>query len=232
MSFILDALKKSEHKRRARDEGEARAIFEPVGVKTSFSRYWIMLVVVLLLCAILLLGVLLWQRSWQDDSTLEQPAAATRQRTTATQPSVAVPLAPSSDVVRPAAQRQSEPDRLLKPVEEQPVGEQPVEEQPVEEQPDIAAAPQNSTPAVSAAEDRIYSISELPANVRGRLPTLQMALHAYNPADPAASLAQINGRLVRKGSPAGDNLTVAEITADGVILRADDYRFLLPRRGQ
>ncbi|MFO7765559.1 MAG: general secretion pathway protein GspB [Pelovirga sp.] len=222
MSFILDALKKSEHKRRARDEGEARAIFEPVGVKTSFSRYWIMLVVVLLLCAILLLGVLLWQRSWQDDSTLEQPAAATRQRTTATQPSVAVPLAPSSDVVRPAAQRQSEPDRLLKPVEEQPVGEQP----------DIAAAPQNSTPAVSAAEDRIYSISELPANVRGRLPTLQMALHAYNPADPAASLAQINGRLVRKGSPAGDNLTVAEITADGVILRADDYRFLLPRRGQ
>lgn len=222
MSFILDALKKSEHKRRARDEGEARAIFEPVGVKTSFSRYWIMLVVVLLLCAILLLGVLLWQRSWQDDSTLEQPAAATRQRTTATQPSVAVPLAPSSDVVRPAAQRQSEPDRLLKPVEEQPVGEQP----------DIAAAPQNSTPAVSAAEDRIYSISELPANVRGRLPTLQMALHAYNPADPAASLAQINGRLVRKGSPAGDSLTVAEITADGVILRADDYRFLLPRRGQ
>ncbi len=217
MSFILDALKKSEHKRRVQKNQEPRTIFEPVSVSASASRYWTPLIALLLLCVVLLLGVFVWQRSRQDVVTPEQRVTNTEQRATDTQAPVIVPAPPSPEVFRPAAQQQPQIELLHQSV--------------AEGQAETTAGP-GPLPAPPAGDDPLYSMAELPAEVRRRLPALQMALHAFNANDAGAGLVQINGRLVRAGAQIADNLTVEEITASGAILRIDSYRFLLPRRGQ
>lgn len=212
MSFILDALKKSEHKRRAKAGQEPQALFEPSAPTSSVSRRWIMIFVVLLLCILLLLAVLVLQRSQNSQVLPERPLATV-----------------ADTVVAPAPFPSVAPSVALQP---------DVEQQPRIEESQGAGLEQRAEPTAAVpssseeTEDQVYRISDLPTEVRRRLPALQMALHAYNAADADASLVQINGRLVREGAQIAENLTVEEITPDGAILRSGSYRFLLLRRGQ
>jgi hypothetical protein len=213
MSFILDALKKSEHKRRAQAGQEPQTFFGPSTPTSSVSRRWILVLVVLLLGILLLLAVLVLQRS--PDPHVAPERLLARDAETAVSPAQLPSVVPSV-VPRPVVQGQPEgegfPESAL--------------EQHTEPAPAVSSSP------VVETEDQVYSISELPPEVRRGLPALQMALHAYNAADAAASLVQINGRLVREGAQIAENLSVDEITSDGAILRSGRYRFLLPRRGQ
>lgn len=214
MSFILDALKKSEHKRRTVAGQEPQAIFEPPPPTSSVSRRWVLvLVALLLLCILLLLAVLVVQPS--RNSHVLPPRPLTTVADTAIAPASLASVVPSV-VPRPDVQGQPAGEGLPEPA--------------VEQRPEPTTAV-SASPVVET-EDQVYSISDLPTEVRRRLPALQMALHAYNAADAAASLVQINGRLVREGAQIAENLTVEEITPDGAILRSSSYRFLLPRRGQ
>lgn len=226
MSFILDALKKSEHKRSTQAGQQAIEIYEPRGNRTNKRRSALQLLLIFLLLGILmLLVVVVLQRPWE-------PTAITESKTTdgLQEPVVvSIPVSESSDVpieVSPVSQSQVETAGSLQPV----VEERSVPAVVVAARSPIAAA--TASPDVATEEEILYSFAELPADVRGRLPVLQMALHAYNANDAGASLIQINGRLIREGAHIGDNLTVEEITANGAILRTDRYRFLLPRRGQ
>lgn len=208
MSFILDALKKSEHKRRALAGQESQAVFDAPAPASAVSRRWILvLVAFLLLCILLLLAVLVMQRSRNPQVLPTRPLATDVDSVIAPAPSV---------VLRPLAQRQPELQ---------------VSQGAGQEQRSEPAAAVPVSPSVETG-DPVYRISDLPADVRRRLPALQMALHAYNAADKDASLVQINGRLVREGAQIAENLMVEEITVDGAILRSGSYRFLLPRRGQ
>lgn len=218
MSFILDALKKSEHRRRALAGQEPQAIFEPPAPTSSVSRHWILVTVaLLLLCILLLLAILVLQRSRNSDVVPARPLATVTDTVVAPAPfpSVAPSIALQPDI-QPDVQRQPRVQ------ESQEAGL----EQRTEPTAAVPSSPSEET------EDQVYRISDLPTEVRRRLPALQMALHAYNAADADASLVQINGRLVREGAQIAENLTVEEITPDGAILRSGSYRFLLLRRGQ
>ena len=217
MSFILDALKKSEHKRKAEHDQEPRVVFDPAPVNTSVSRRWIPLVVLLLLCVVLLLAVLVWQRTGQEGVIPEQRVVDIESPAPEARGAVVMPVVPPSEALPPVLERQPE----IEPLQAVAVAEQ-----------DDAPVREDSVPETAADQDRLFTIAELPADVRRRLPTLHMALHAYNANDAVASMVQINGRLVREGAQITDNLTVEEITMNGAILRTEGYRFLLPRRGQ
>ncbi|MBW6508538.1 MAG: general secretion pathway protein GspB [Desulfuromonadales bacterium] len=214
MSFILDALNKSERRRRALAGEEPQAICEPPAPIAAVSRRWILVAVALLfLCILLLLAILVVQSSRNSDVVLVQPLAPVADTVVmpAPLPSPAPSIAPQPDVQRQAGVEESEGAGLEQRTEP------------------TAAVP--SSPSAKT-EDPVYRISDLPPEVRRRLPVLQMALHAYNPAAADASLVQINGRLVRAGAQLAENLTVEEITPNGAILRSGSYLFLLPRRGQ
>jgi len=224
MSFILDALKKSEHKRRAQAGGESAALFEMSGKKISARRRSLQLLIIFLLLGILLLlGVLVWQNPWNatDRSRMSEIVIAEP-------PAIAPAVQPQEDVQPTTQPSLAEPRKRAVTVPfPSAVATQPT---PVPAQaPPVAPV----TPtAQQPVEDQVYTISDLPTDVRRRLPALQMALHAYNATDADASLVQINGRLVREGAQIAENLSVDEITGDGAILRSGAYRFLLPRRGQ
>jgi hypothetical protein len=249
MSFILDALKKSEHKRRAQAGEESVTLYQGNDKKIAQRRQSIIIVMIFLLLGIfLLLAVLVWQRPWMGRDNPELPVAL------ATNPPATVPARQGVAANNPA------PALTAQPQVEIPAGVVPPQEQaerplqsPIDSAPDPDVGGQTRLPVVTQstpttaevlpgepvamvnaelAEDRVYSISDLPVDVRRRLPALQMALHAYNAADADASLVQVNGRLVREGAQIAENLIVDEITGDGAILRSGIYRFLLPRRGQ
>lgn len=249
MSFILDALKKSEHKRRAQAGGEPVTLYQGNEKKITQRRQSIIVVMIFLLLGIfLLLAVLVWQRPWMGRNNpelsvalaIDPPARVPARQGVAANQSAPAPIAqPQLEIPAGVAQPQEQVERPL---------QSPIDSSP---DPDVAGQTMSpvvtqSTPAMAEvlpgepaamvdaelAEDYVYSISDLPVDVRRRLPALQMALHAYNAADADASLVQINGRLVREGAQIAENLTVDEITGDGAILRSGIYRFLLPRRGQ
>ncbi len=206
MSFILEALKKSESKQQKKSGQTVRTIYEPAPSRRKLFRLWGLGFFVLLIFN----GVLLlwffgpWQQSSQPN--LSPTVTRTNYDTAKISPS------------RPAAA----------PVEKEVVSVPPTDRQkPVEvtQGSDVASLP------VPRSEKKIYSFSQLPAAIQRRIPPLKMSLHAYNRDNPASSMVQLNDHILHEGDTVTDKIRLEKITADGVVLHYDGYRFLFPRRG-
>lgn len=65
-------------------------------------------------------------------------------------------------------------------------------------------------------------ISALPTSIQKEIPDLSFTSHIYS-NEPELRAVTINGRSVREGESVGNNLTLVEITEDGVILRYLHY---------
>jgi len=204
MSFILEALKKSENKHRRKSGQNPRTIHEPVPRNNAKSRAWVLGILLLLLvnAALLLLFFGPWQQSSSSPPIVLLPTDTAPGKTNTIEPVI-------PQIVPSAAQNNTAPVAVV-----------------TQKQPPVAKAlpvPRN--------ENQVYSFGQLPVSIQKRIPALQMSLHAYNRDDKSASMVQLNDRIMREGDMVVDNINLEQITADGVVLRYDGYRFLLPRRG-
>ncbi len=203
MSFILEALKKSENKHRKSGRQNPRTIHEPMPHNKSRSRFWILGILLLLMINAVFL---LWFFApWGKSPALQ----ATED------------LSPDT-VQMKTDNLTSAPPQTVVPTEKSSVTPKPVKSK---NQPAVQALP------VPRNDKQVYSFSQLPVSIQKKIPPLQMSLHAYNRADGSASLVQLNDRIMREGDAITDNLLLQKITADGAVLRYDGYLFLLPRRG-
>lgn len=241
MSFILDALRKSENKRHIQDSDTVRAVYESPTPKTQKTRRWVILLgLVLLLNLVLVVWMTSFHRSVPLELPIVQSPAPALTPATTDRPSVPIGVTSEIEVVESAQDAAPEEPALSANIatesESRPV-EVAVATQPAA--PEMSSAPTQTESIENlvaienpAASNKLYSLSELPPSLRSRISALQMPLHAYNANNPAASMVQIDGRLLRAGGQIADDLRVEEITAEGVVLRSGTYRFLLPRRGQ
>jgi len=71
---------------------------------------------------------------------------------------------------------------------------------------------------------RIYSISELPEEIRGGLPALSISTHIYS-QEKSERLASINGHIGREGQEIFSGVRIDSIVPDGAILSYQGYRF-------
>ena len=217
MSFILDALKKSETDRQQ----QTPAAFATVPSSDGSPRapHWLMLLGALLaINVIVLLGMLL--RS-DDDTPADTVTAAD-----------AVEKAPSAATTDFAAQieaaRLNESQRRAAPRSAQ-VQEPPASAIPVA--PDAGVKESATMPASNPPAQQVASlptIYELRANGSITLPELHLDIHVYSEV-PEDRFVFINMSKQREKSQLSEGPTVDEITPDGVVL---DYRgttFLLPR---
>lgn len=78
--------------------------------------------------------------------------------------------------------------------------------------------------ALPSDAKRLYRLSELPEGVRKALPDFSIAAFLYS-EDPFSRMVRINGRMLREGEDLSPGLRLEEITPDGVIMRHQDYRF-------
>lgn len=211
MSFILDALKKSETDRQQRGTAEF------ANVPTSSRRRegppaWIWLVGVLLLGNLaVLVGIML-----RSDVRTVEPVARP-----AAEPAAAVATAPAEDraddfASQVAAARENAPPR-----------EEPAEP-PEASIGEAAPAPRVTIAATGVDTARLPTFQQVQADGTLSLPPLHVDIHVYS-AVARDRFVFINMAKHNEGSRLAEGPVVDEITPDGVVLSHNGTTFLLPR---
>ena len=206
MSFILDALKKSETERQ-RQSGPALLEMRIVR-QTHPVPAWVVIVGLLLIACVAVLGWL----AWRPASVLVASAPPTKvPATTIMNTSPAVAQAP------PVAARQSVSPAMT--TTEQP----PAVANPADIEAAVAA-----DPATTRSENAARSLRNY-ATISGTVPELRLDLHVYA-ANPAERYAFINMHKVHEGDVTPEGAQVREITREGVVLEFRGSEFLLGRQ--
>lgn len=204
MSFILDALKKSETERQEQTGAEFSNVPSSSGEPQSFKWLWI-LALLLLVNVVVLFGILLREEKVPDTPASIEPA-----------PMEQSAPASSSFEDRIAEVKQNQPTPDMTTAEPQPL--QTTNAAPVETPPQTA----------SQSGPRLMTIDELRLDGTLTLPELHIDIHVYA-EDPAERFVFINMKKQRENSQLDEGPVVAEITMDGVILKHQGSTFLLPR---
>lgn len=228
MSFILDALKKSERE-RARNE-QPSTLELPHGKQRRVTPVWMVIVLVLLL---LNCGLLVFMMLRKSNSS--QPAT----------PAVTTPAADITPAAPPVLARTPRPVRSLE--EEAGIAaaeEDKTDEPAVDEAPATHAAPTYNNNSATSSAARMVTTTANPAapanngftatleSLGGHtalgLPELRLDLHVYA-ADTKERMVFINGKRYREGEVLGEGPTVAAINSQGAVLAWRGQNFLLPR---
>jgi general secretion pathway protein B len=212
LSFILDALKKSETERQQQAGTEFATV--PTREPAPRRNLWFWLLGLLLAVNLVVLtGILLRPAA-------DVPAAAPPETETVPAPAAAREVRPEDDfAARVASARRSLP---VQQAAAEP-GERP-EPAPAAD----SVRPAGGIVAQPAATARIPTIDELRLEGLLELPELRIDIHVYSD-DPAERFVFINMNKQREKSllPAGP--VVREIRPDGVVLEYRGRAFLLPR---
>jgi general secretion pathway protein B len=206
MSFILDALKKSETERLRKDAPGIASI--PESGRQKSSTRWIWLVLALITVNLVVLAGLMMkvnQETVTTDAPLESLASATQ---------------PESAVVR--TEDIAEPDLDVPTM----ATTENTSEQPVAEN---SAPPETPDSTQTASFDRgLDTFNDLRANGTLMLPDMHLDIHVYS-GDAADRFVFVNMSKYKENATLAEGPVVSEITPDGVILSYQGSRFLLPR---
>jgi general secretion pathway protein B len=202
MSYILDALKKSDQQRqRGATPTLPSAQTTVTAPKQSSSVYYGVLAFVLL-CGGIAIG---WLHPWQG----EQPVPA------------AEPLA-----ARPAILNTNQ--TALPPRPEQPAMSGKPEQKLPAPNPVTATvalpASESVTTASADQERKATPFTDLPLSIQQEIPDMKIQLHSYSNKS-VNSIVSINSRMLKEGDSLAPGLRLEQITPDGVILSYKGYRF-------
>ena len=236
MSYILDALKKSEQQRQ---RGAAPSLVAAQATDAA-PRQPAGLLYGLAVAALLVVGIAIGMlRPWQ--------AAAPALQSVAVKPPEAVvpptPPAPAPATVEITikTERQTPVPAPAAPPGLPPAGDAVKPQVPVPAAQTVpsksAIAPQNKAsssaperpagarPADAAPERTLTTFAELPASIQQEIPKLSILFHIHS-GNPKDRLVGINDRTFREGDAVEPGLVLEQITPDGMILTYKGYRFL------
>ncbi len=237
MSFILEALKKSDKKREDTVVPNLHTVHitaRPVVKKKPLWPY--LLVVGLLLNA----GILFWFLTPSVEPPLVPAVLTTADVPKGTPDAV---VSPAAEPLAQVAASEPVPAPPVVVVDESPVVVDHAQAPPVEITPEVvemtafSAAeaesepfPIEDVPILPRPELRwederpIYAVADLPYDVQGRLPELHLSVYAYS-SDAASRLVRVNNRILREGNYLEVGLRLDEITPNGLVLSFEGYRF-------
>jgi general secretion pathway protein B len=229
MSFILDALKKSEIERQR--QSTPGLMDTPAALRRGRLPLWAILLGALLAINIAVLGVVLMRNG--------APAAA-------------APAAAANRDTVPAAEKKAAADEHFSPLSQEPVYAPEIPLPPADE-----ALPSKSSAALLAAshapaqraaphavhhpdpvlveedakenDELLPSINQLNLTGAQALPELHLDVHVYA-TKPADRFVYINMRKYHEGNTLQEGPVLERIRRDGVVLSYQGLRFLLPRQ--
>lgn len=209
MSFILDALKKSETERQRRDAPGIASIPE-TSQKPGNAR-WPWIVGGLLVINLVVLAAIM----------MRPGPAPGQSATVAATPAPASEPAPEtfSDTVREA--KRSTPPSVTEPAVPEVSEAEAVVEIPVET---VAAPPAPVRPVTEG----LPTFNELRANGQLPLSDMHLDIHVYSD-QPADRFVFVNMSKYKESATLSEGPRVSEIVPDGVVLDYMGTRFLLPR---
>lgn len=216
MSFILDALKKSETERQ--EQGAAEFSRVPTSSGAPNPARWLWLLAALLLVNFAVLLVVLLQPDREAAVPAGEPPAAVTPAATIAPPPATTTGAGSSFA-----------EQVASVAREQPVT--------AEQGPAAGAAPEPPAPGsdtapsppANTAPRPLPTLEELRLSGAINVAELHLDIHVYS-ADPAARFVFINMNKYREGSRTAEGPVVREITANGAILDYQGREFLLSRQ--
>lgn len=202
MSYILDALKKSDQKRKQGDVPDLQSIHVPLTVEAQVSRWPYVIIIFLLMGLVFLLG---WMRPWQT-VVIERPVSQGHQL---------------------LLQEEKEPVLVEQPVPEMVAADQAdmSESNRQPEQP-VRSVVQPAVVETKEIEQlSVPHLEELPELIQQAIPDMSFAGHVYS-SNPVQRSVIINGSAMGEGDLVIDGLKIEQITRKGVIF---DYQAQLFR---
>lgn len=215
MSYILDALRKSELQRRLKN----KLVYKDAVPASTAANLLSGFTVVAGLVLALALGWGAWLLWGEPSNEVSAPPPETTRESTIIAP---VPGAPASTplaagttppAVRPAADSPDLAKQLATP------------SRPAT--PAAVPAPVSASRRTPPGSDAPW-LTDLSAEFRAQLPPLTVNIHVYAP-DESQRILYINNHPYHQGEPIAGGVVVEEIVADGVVLRHQQQRFKLPR---
>ena len=224
MSYILDALRKAdaERERGSVPSIHAQPAFagaRPAGAAPS-SRTWIVVAVIGVLLALVaaMAAYLLFGRS--PASELAKPSAPPPSTV------AAVPVAPTPAPVTVAPALPAPPPPARKVVRAAPAASAAPTTAAASVPTAAPASAPRPPPAAAKTEERIYTLDELPDDIRRQLPALSVGGSMYSPT-PASRLVIINGQVLREGEHITPDLLVQQIRLKSAVMSFKGYRYTL-----
>ncbi|MGH8217812.1 MAG: general secretion pathway protein GspB [Steroidobacteraceae bacterium] len=247
MSFILDALKKSESERQ-RQSGPA--LFE-VKIAPPRSRFavWGAAIAALLVINFFVVGFWLWRGSAsraapsapaeQTGAISAAPAAVSAGARdgvrpesagapgAAAVPTAALPASSNTVAARASAGSSAPASRGAAPAAAADAGANPDDLAPAVEPRGSASQP--TTPVTHATESGLPTYQDAAAEPGAEIPSLRLDLHVYSP-QPDQRFVFLNMLKLREGDTTPQGVRVERITEDGVILSYRGKEFVLQRQ--
>lgn len=225
MSFILDALRKSETERqRQNGPGLIDVGYRPPATRRS---PWIPLLIAVLVANLAIMGFLFLRKpadTPQATTSVPQQERVVQE----TAPAVAVPAStPSTEEADDDAYAAIAALPALEPEDGDEDADDIVQTSPA---PAAAAAapPEAVQPASGIISEGLPSLETLVAEGSLSLPEMRLDMHVFAPA-PDGRFVFINMRKYVEGERLDEGPRLEEITRDGVILSLDGRRFVLNR---
>lgn len=218
MSFILDALKKSENERQQQATTEFATI--PSAAAAPATPRWIWVLIGLLVINIAIVAVAMLRPG--SEPTVALPAAIDTPAARTTAPAAAADEASFAERISTAnVQRPAPAPREASPTPRQ-VAAAPLPR-------DAATVDSGPQPMVDERSSlALPTLNEIRLNDGVQLPDLHIDIHVYGAA-PADRFVFINMQKHQEGSVLDSGPRVEEITPDGVVLDYRGTRFVLPR---
>jgi general secretion pathway protein B len=227
MSFILDALKKSEIERQR--QSAPGLIDARPSPRRSRMPLWVTILCILLGVNLLALTYVVLRKS-AAPAPVSRPADAPQAAAAAPEARPFSPLdgTPEYAPEIPVAPRAVAPTADAAPPEPRPARTAPPGDA-------VADALRHSGPELTDAEanaeteEVLPTINEVSLSGAQALPELHLDVHVYA-TQPADRFVYINMRKYHEGAKLQEGPTIERIRRDGVVLNDQGVRFLLPRQ--
>jgi general secretion pathway protein B len=251
MSYILDALKKSDKERQRGTVPDLLTVQDAIAQEPKKRSLWLYL---LLIALLLNAGLFMWWLAPWQSKTLKVVAYSTvgQQRDSKASefhsPGPEKTVIPEFKAAEEGSALKSE-TTVQKPVElHQPVKAKTDLQRKAQDNPtptvDTRGLPESSSSvpqqttvmgrvpsepkpgdkSMPSIENRVYHPKELPLPIQQSLPALTISVLLYSD-DPTSRMVKINGQMIREGQYLTAGLKLEEITPEGVILSYKNYRF-------
>jgi general secretion pathway protein B len=234
MSYILDALRKSQQARQPGTAPRTGAVHN-VSLALPVSGWWLALGVVLLL-GILAAVLLFWRGTVAN--LPDPPAVPVTGEPVAVEPAsapapvvlekpVAVPESPARKTA-PVTDLAEQAKLPAPPPPPKKVAAVRTEKKAVVNRSSETVRTAATAPALPLIEDDTPLLQQMPQDFQRALPALAVTIHVYS-HDASQRILFINNREYRKGSQIDGGIRVEDIVPDGAVLSFRGERFKLSR---
>lgn len=236
MSYILDALRKSQQTRQPAAGAASRGAVHNISASMPVGGWWLILGIALL-AGISIAAFLFWRGTLSalpDPPANPETSDATMESLKPAEVASAVPVKESAPVEAPV--KKSIPVSDLAEQARIPVAAPPKKAAAVkaEKKPAAPRKPAAPVKTVTPAEatfpvaDETPLLQQMPAEFQQALPPLAMTIHVYS-HEESQRILFINNREYRRGSLVEGGVKVEDIVPDGVVLSFRGERFKLRR---